>query len=33
MNTLTKILTAGAGMAAIAAAAHAAAQYGYPSYG
>lgn len=33
MTMLTKILTAGAGVAAIAAAAPAAAQYGYPSYG
>ena len=33
MTTFTKILTAGAGMAALAAAAPAAAQYGYPSYG
>lgn len=33
MTMLTKILTAGAGVAAIAAAGPAAAQYGYPSYG
>lgn len=33
MTMLTKLLTAGAGVAAIAAAAPAAAQYGYPSYG